>query len=305
MAKILLTGGSGFIGRNMLPLLIDHDVTVVTSNPDLQLEADSEGSIRTVHCDLLDHASVASVVDDVAAEKLVHLAWGMEPSNYNLPSNFDWLAAGVNLIDRFRKSGGQAVLVAGSCVQYDWAVAQSDGGACSESTTPRSTQSTYAQCKNILEDYTLAYCQAHELQCTWAKPFFMFGPQENEARLVAHIITELLAGREATVQNGAVARDFLHTADVAGLMWKLFRQGHTGAFNVGSGQSTNLGDLGRMIADIVGSPELLQVIVPTEAENKSVFANMDLVRSTTSWQPNFDLRAGLENTIQWWSKNAS
>ncbi len=301
MAKILLTGGSGFIGRNIIPLLGDHEVTVVSSNPEFKIGGASE----VIHCDLLDHVEVAKMVKTVAADKLIHLAWGMAPSNYNLASNFDWLTTGMHLIDQFRRSGGQSVLVAGSCVQYDWAASQATGGSCHETLTPRSDQNTYAQCKNILEDFVVAYCRAHEMQYTWARPFFMFGPGEDSVRLVAHIITELLAGREATVQNGAVARDFLHTSDVAGMMWELFDQGHSGVFNVGSGQSTNLGDLGRMIAQILGRPELLKVIVPTEATNRDVFANMELLRSTISGQPKFDLRAGLEHTIQWWKQNAN
>ena len=131
----------------------------------------------------------------------------------------------------------------------------------------------------------------------------MFGPHEHKERLVAHIITELQAGREATVKNGAVARDFLHTADVAAMMWEVFRHGHTGVFNIGTGTPTNLGDLGRIIAELVGRPEQLKVIVPTEPANTHVFANMDQINSILAWQPAFDLKSGLENTIEWWEKH--
>lgn len=302
MTNILVTGGTGFIGRNMLPLLREQEpsatIYALSSKTAHELGNTLPKGVEAVSCDLLNAEQVASTVANIKPNKLIHLAWGMEPSNYNLPSNFEWLSASMQLIANFQQAGGQSMLIAGSCVQYDWQL-----GGCSEANTPRAVNNTYGHCKNILEDYALAFSEAHNMQCTWARPFFMYGPFEDDRRLLAYVIKNLVERKPATVQNGALLRDFMHCEDVASLMLALHQQSCHGVFNIGCGEMTSLGEAGQMAANIIGCPELLEIKVPENVSNKYVYAHTDKVSSTINWQPRYTMQSGLEQTINWWRNN--
>lgn len=290
MEKLLLTGGTGFIGRNTLPLLRQHyDVSLLTSRDDVTLEG-----VEVITCNLLDPDATRAAVAKVKADKLFHLAWGMEPSNYNLPANFDWLAASMQLIRDFHHHGGNAICVAGSCVQYAW-----ETGGCDEQLTPTTRSNLYGGCKNILQEFALTFCESNDMQCLWARPFFMYGPFEDERRLVASIVYNLIQGKEAVVNNGGIYRDFLHARDVGGLMLDLFTKGQSGVFNIGSGQLSSLGEIGHTIATSLDREDLLTVRYPEVSGNRYVFAKMDKVAQVTDWQPSFSLQDGLQQTIEW------
>lgn len=296
MEKLLITGGSGFIGRNLLPLIANnYDVYILTSNP---ARADLTQYGKVLHCNILNRDDVEKTLFNIKADKLIHLAWGMEPSNYNLPSNFEWLSASINLLEVFHKAGGSSAAFAGSCVQYDWSF-----GGCIEGSTPNANSSIYGHCKNILQEFVLAYSKAHDMQCLWARPFFMYGPHEDERRLLAYVIKSLVENKQATIQNGEIYRDFLHAEDVAGLLLKLFEQGAAGVHNIASGNLISLGELGQSVANILECPELLTIKRPDNNSNKYVFANTEKVESTCDWQPRFDLNTGLQHTIEWWKNN--
>lgn len=297
MERLLITGGSGFIGRNLLQLLKGrYDIYLISSQKGLSIEGFS-GQI--IYCDLLDVIQLSNTISSVKPDKLIHLAWGIEPGNYNLPSNFSWLIASMRLLEIFQEHGGKSIMITGSCDQYDWAL-----GGCDEDRTPRVSNSLYGNCKNILEDFALSFCAAHDIQCVWARPFFMYGQYEDERRLVAYLIKNLLEKKQAIVQNGAVYRDFLHVEDVASLMVTIFELKQSGVFNIGSGEMYNLGDLALTLADLLDNRGLLTIKKPENVSNKYVVANMDKVKSVTDWQPKYNLETGLLKAIEWWRQDA-
>jgi len=263
MEKLLITGGSGFIGQNLIRLLEGkYDVYLISSQKDLSI---SDFSGQIIYCDLLDSVRLENTIFSIKPDKLIHLAWGMEPGNYNLPSNFSWLTASMRMLEIFQKNGGKSVMIAGSCVQYDWAL-----GGCDEDRTPRANNSIYGNCKNILEDFALSFCAAHDIQCVWARPFFMYGQHEDDRRLVAYLIQNLLNNQEAIVQNGEVYRDFLEVEDVASLMLTILETKQSGVFNIGSGEMHNLGDLALTIGSLLDRRELITIKMPENVSNKYV-----------------------------------
>jgi UDP-glucose 4-epimerase len=221
----------------------------------------------------------------------------MEAGNYNLQSNYSWLLASMRLLELFQENGGKSVMMAGSCLQYDWTL-----GGCDEKRTPRTNETIHGNCKNILEDFALSFCASHDLQCIWTRVFFMYGQHEAENRFVANLITSLLKDREAIVQNGSLYRDYLQVEDVAGLMMSLLNTNKSGVFNVGSGEMYNLGSMAVMIGELLNKPDLITVRTPDNISNRYLFANMDNVRSVTNWQPKYDLESGLLRTIEWWER---
>src|SRR5262249_16760441 len=115
--KVVVTGASGFIGRHSLPALVarGHEVHAMARRA-LQLPR-----LPAHVCDLLDPHATAALIARVRPTHLLHFAWYAVPGKYwTAPENLDWVAATLHLLRGFAASGGQRVVMAGTCAEYDW-----------------------------------------------------------------------------------------------------------------------------------------------------------------------------------------
>ncbi|MFW5644383.1 MAG: NAD-dependent epimerase/dehydratase family protein, partial [Bacteroidota bacterium] len=249
--RLLITGATGFLGRNLIPVLSGHDAEMLS----LTIEQDSENKsgISWVHCDLFDAEAVERIMKEFKPTHLLHMAWGMVPSNYNLPSDFEWLTAGMSLIKLFARYGGRRVVVTGSGVEYDWSSA-----FCREGSTRESYQTLYGANKNILRKFSESFLAYHGIALAWPRLFFLYGPYENEQRLVPHIITSLLKGEEAVIRSGNLYRDYFYIKDVVHSLSQLVFSEITGLINIASGEPVKLGYIAELIGNMIGSTDLLE-----------------------------------------------
>lgn len=296
--KVLLTGGTGFVGTHARESLLKRgfEVHAVTSRvaPD-QLSHDATVWHR---CDLLDHDATAQVVQEVGATHLLHLAWYVEPGKLiTADENFDWVQASVGLVRAFRENGGQRVVCSGSCYEYDWHY-----GYCSERTTPTVADTVYGVCKNALREMLEIYCRQHGMGFGWGRLFFLYGPHENPNRLVSSVTRSMLEGREAKSSHGRQIRDYAHVADVAEGLVALLCSDFDGSLNIATGQATQIRDIVTHIADITDRASLLKLgALPARANDLPlVVADTTLANQALDWRPEYDLRSGLEDTVQWW-----
>src|SRR5437763_607652 len=132
---------------------------------------------------------------------------------------------------RSASTGPTRAVLAGTCAEYDWSY-----GFCSEGVTPLAPQTLYGTAKHALRQVAEAFASQAGLSLAWGRIFFVYGPREDERRLVASVARALLAGEEAPTSEGSQLRDFLHVDDVAGAFAALLdAEGVTGAVNIGSG----------------------------------------------------------------------
>ena len=204
MKRILVTGARGFIGRHCLPLLVarGYEVHAVSS----QRITANASDVYWYQADLLDPSQVLALVTKVRAGHLLHLAWYTVPGKYwTSPKNLRWVQASVSLLQEFVAHGGQRVVMAGSCAEYDWRY-----GYCSEAVTPLAPRTLYGTCKHSLQLVLSAFAKQTGLSAAWGRIFFLFGPYEHPDRLVAFVIRSLLKGEAARCSHGNQIRDFLY-----------------------------------------------------------------------------------------------
>ncbi|HLW67463.1 MAG TPA: NAD-dependent epimerase/dehydratase family protein [Gemmataceae bacterium] len=165
MHKVLLTGASGFLGRHCVEVLgTQFEVHAVSRS----LETPAAPNIHWHQIDLFRRESVAELLRQVRPSHLLHLAWVTDPATYrDSAANLDWLAASVHLLRAFADNGGQRVVVAGSCAEYDWSY-----GVCDEATTPVRPANLYGICKNALREVLEAYARQTGLSAAWGRVFF-------------------------------------------------------------------------------------------------------------------------------------
>lgn len=294
MNRVLLTGGTGFIGRHALAGLTARGYEVhATTSRDARVSGDGVTWHRT---DLLDPEQVARLLDFVRPTHLLHLAWYAVPGDYvTSPANLSWVQASLALLDHFARTGGRRVVMAGSSFEYDW-----NYGFCSERITPTTPVTVYGRCKHALSELLAASAGASDLSASWGRIFFLYGPHEDSRRLVASVIRSLLNDQVARCSHGEQIRDYLHVEDVAGALVALLDCDVTGPVNIASGRPVVLKDLIRTIGRKLEREDLIALgALPARAdESPIVVADIRRLATEVGWKPSFDLDLGLERTIE-------
>lgn len=296
MKRVLLTGATGFIGRRAASFLATrgYEVHAVSS----QHRSETGGDTRWHQADLFDSAAISRLMTAVRPTHLLHFAWYAEPGKFWQSSeNFRWLEASIALLRHFSEQGGQRVVMAGSCAEYDW-----DYGFCSEKVTPCRPATTYGVCKHALFQTLHAYCAAAGLSGAWGRIFFLYGPHEHPARLIASVINDLLSGKVARCTHGNQIRDFLHVIDVASAFAALLDSTVEGSVNIASGRPVTLREVVIAAAECLGAGDRVEFGALNAPANEPpvLLADVRRLAEEMIWHPVYDLTAGIAQTVQYW-----
>lgn len=294
--RVLLTGATGFIGQHTVAPLAARgfEVHALSSRPQVDTK-----DARWHRADLLVSSDVARLLDEVSPTHLVHLAWYVAPGKWaEAPENYQWAQASLDLLRQFADRGGRRVVVAGSCLEYDWTA-----GYCSEERTPLKAHTFYGTCKNAVQELWAGYADRAGVSSAWARIFFVYGPGEHPDRLVAHVVRNLLAGEEARCSHGRQIRDYLYVQDVADALAALLDSAVSGPINLASGQPITLADLVSRAAAAIGRPNLLRLgaIPPAPSDTPLVVADVRRQSEELGFVPAVDLESGIARTIEWWT----
>ncbi|HET7218709.1 MAG TPA: NAD(P)-dependent oxidoreductase [Vicinamibacterales bacterium] len=293
MKRVLVTGGSGFIGRHTLSALGDRgfDVHAVSS------QTRSSSTIRWHQADLQRAPDVARVIDSVRPSHLLHLAWFAVPGAFwTSPENLRWVQASIELVRAFAAAGGQRLVAAGTCAEYD--ISDSD---CDERETALRPSTLYGTCKHASRLILEGFAEGR-FSMAWGRVFHLYGPHEHPDRLVPSVIRSLMEERPALCTAGVQVRDFLHVADVADAFAALLDSAVCGPVNVASGSPVSVADVVSEIGRQMHAGELVRLGArPTPPHDPlRLTARVARLRDEVGWSPAFDLARGLRATIDWW-----
>ncbi|MEL7129806.1 MAG: NAD-dependent epimerase/dehydratase family protein, partial [Pseudomonadota bacterium] len=251
--RFLVTGATGFIGRNTLMPLLDKgfEVIAITSRPP---ETPMDG-VRYVVCDLSDPAATRAAIDDIQATDLLHLAWQAVISGlWTAPENLAWIEISLKLAEAFIEAGGKRITVCGSSGDYDWTT-----GLCTEGVTPLMPSTFYGKAKVALYHALSGYCDIKNVSLAWGRVFFVYGPGEHPSRLTASVALSLLRGEEALCSHGMQLRDYCHVEDVGRGLAALAASQLTGDYNIASGEAVRVKDVILGIAAAAGRENLVRL----------------------------------------------
>lgn len=299
MKKVLVTGASGFIGRNTLPLLRakGFDVHCVYNS---NIPADLI-NYNWHKGNLLISDDVKSIIEKVQPEFLLHLAWETSHGKFwNSNNNFAWVKASLDLIQHFKNNGGKRIVCAGTCVEYDFGTQ-----ACTEISTALKPNSVYGMCKLSFYMLCRAFCQRNELSFAWGRIFYLYGPFENPNRLVPFVIRSLQSSQKTKTTLGNVVRDYLHVNDVALAFVEVLSSGLIDAFNISSGTPVKISEIIRTIGIKTGKEELLDMgaIEAAAGEPEFIVGDNSRLVNEVNWFPQYSLDQGLDDSINWWKLN--
>jgi nucleoside-diphosphate-sugar epimerase len=295
MTRVLVTGASGYIGRQTLAPLarLGFEVHGLARRP-------LDEPACTWHAlDLFDTAALAAALAAVRPSHLLHLAWTTEHGKFwTDPANEAWRAATLDLVDRFIAAGGRRCVIAGSCTEYDW----SGAGPLSEARTPLNPATPYGQAKAATFRAVQASAAAAGLSYAHARLFFSCGPFEQPQRLVPLIIRALLKGEPARLTAGTQVRDFLDVRDLGRCLALLLASEVEGAVNVASGEGVSVARIAELLGDMIGRPDLIQlgaVATPRE-EPPLILADISRLATEAGAKPEITMEQGLWDAVAWW-----
>lgn len=301
--RVLVTGGTGFIGSHVVRSLLasGRDVAVLTrSGTTPERIRDIYGAFTVLQGDVSHAPELRGRFAAWGPHACIHLAWYAEPGKYlHSRDNISALAATVDLMTTLGEIGCNRFAMAGTCAEYDtrrgWL---KEGG-------PTRPETLYAATKLAAGEITQQVARTDGLQVAWGRIFYPYGPGEDERRAVPAAIRSLLFGSPFKATLGEQIRDYIHVEDVASAFVTLLDNSATGLYNVCSGVPVTMRHLMEAIGDLTGRTDLLEFGAIPYRDWEPMFICGDNSRlKTLGWSPRYRLLDGLRQTIDWWRRRS-
>lgn len=311
--RVLVTGAGGFIGSHLAEQLIESGATVrafVRYNSKNQwgwLESSPyKDDIEVYTGDIRDFDSVKASLQNI--QVVFHLAALIGiPYSYNSPLAYikTNIEGTYNVLQAARELGVGKVIQTSTSEVYGTAqfVPINENH-------PLQPQSPYSASKISADNIALSYYRSFNLPVVIARPFNTFGPRQSARAIIPTIITQILNGKkEITLGNLTPTRDLNYVMDTVNGFIKIAESddiiGET--VNIGSGREISIGDLAKLIAEILDVDLKIiqdnQRIRPANSEVERLLCENAKIHKYTNWVPHFSLESGLEQTIAWLKEN--
>jgi dTDP-glucose 4,6-dehydratase len=310
--RVLVTGGAGFIGTNFVHHTVatrpDTQVTVL----DALTYAASESSlapvrdrIEFVRGDIADPGLVDRLVAD--SDLVVHFA--AESHNDNSlrdPSPFVHtnLVGTFTLLEAVRKHGVRLHHISTDEVYGDLEL---DDPAKFGPDTPYNPSSPYSATKAGSDLLVRAWVRSFGVVATISNCSNNYGPYQHIEKFIPRQITNVLAGlRPKLYGAGANVRDWIHVDDHNAAVWTIIDRGRPGeTYLIGAdGERSNRAVL-ELILELMGRPtDWFDHVTDRAGHDLRYAIDASKLRTELGWTPRYrDLRAGLEQTVQWYVDN--
>lgn len=252
---VLVTGGTGFVGRQVLRVLLERGARVrlvLREGGAVPVDAVAlDGVVRTA--DLFAETAQWWARACEGVDTVVHAAWYAEPGKYlQSPQNTDCLIGTLRLAEGAAKASVRRLVGVGSCAEYDLSA-----GNLSVDTPLRPT-SLYAACKAAAFLALSELRKAQKVEFAWCRLFYLYGEGEDGRRLVPYLRERLAAGEVAGLTSGTQVRDFLDVRDAGRMIAEVALGGESGPVNICSGVPMTVRELAERIADEYGRRDLLR-----------------------------------------------
>lgn len=235
--KILISGSKGLIGRQLKERLeiVYPEALIYELNRTKDLS--NENSISL---DLLttDKITCYGIFEKIKPKLFFHLAWTTDHEEYlTSKKNKKWEEVTINLIDAFYECGGYKFIGIGSSIEYDW---REKGPFCEYETSLNGNEWEYGISKLNVYNYLQSKAGISFL---WCRVFFVFGPGQEQSRLVPLLINNALYQRSSLKVNKSLSRDFISTFEISKQIAIISRSNYSGAINICSGISIKIKEL--------------------------------------------------------------
>jgi UDP-glucose 4-epimerase len=302
-ARVLVTGGSGFIGSNLVAALVARgcDVTVLDNlSSGYRSNLDPFPAVRVVEGDIRDAAAVDDAIE--GASVVFHLAASVgNKRSIDCPL----LDAETNVLGTLR------VLEAARTHKVRKVVASSSAGIFGELKTlpiredhPIEPDTPYGSTKLCAEKLCLAYAKLYELEAVCLRYFNVYGPNQRfdaYGNVIPIFAFQMLRGEPLTVfGDGEQTRDFVNVADVVQAnLNAAAAAGVSGAFNIGSGSRISINRLIALLHAAAGIEPSVRSAPPRSGDVRDSLADIRAAAAAFGFAPAVRIEDGLAEYTRW------
>ena len=306
--KVVVTGGSGFIGSNLTQELSkENQVTVVDNLSTGYLEniqnLINSGDIIFVKGSITDMDLLQKLFEDV--DYIFHqAAIPSVPRSVKDPisSNYTNVNGTLNVLVAARDNNVKKLVYASSSSAYgDTPVLPK-----SEDMKP-CPLSPYAISKLTAEYYCQVFSDVYNLTTASLRYFNVFGPRQDPsseyAAVIPKFIGSILNDKSPIVYgDGEQTRDFTFVDDVVNANILAAESMSTGVFNIAGGKRISINDLAGLIMELLDKDLDITHIEPQPGDIKHSLADISKAREQIKYIPKFNVKDGLKETIKWFQQ---
>ena len=316
MSKLLVTGGMGLIGHNVVQRLnrLDHFVSIIDNEtnygiiPQAEIDYLMEERGMKIGCQHLYKASIesADTIDYVIRvqqpEVIVHMASfpRQKVVNANPAHGADVMMRGlINVLESAKRYGVRRfVYMSSSMVYGDFADQVTEDAPCSPI-------GQYGIMKLAGEWLVKDYARRTGMEYVILRPSAVYGPLDVEDRVVAKFMLRAMRGETLNVNGASETLDFTYVDDAAdGVVAAALEAGAANdTYNITKSHSVSLLQAAQMVVSIVGKGSI--EVKDKDADFPSRGAlNIDRARTILGYDPKVDVQEGFQNYFNWLSESS-
>ncbi len=301
MARIIVTGGAGFIGSHLIDRLMQEQHEVIC------LDNFYTGTKRNIakwvgnpNFELIRHDITEPIRLEV--DQIYHLACPASPVHYQYnpikTTKVSFLGT-ANMLGLAKRVKARFLMASTSEVYGDPTV-HPQSEEYFGNVNPIGIRSCYDEGKRVAETLCFDYHREHKLEIRVARIFNTYGPRmlENDGRVVSNFIAQSLQGKPLTVYgDGSQTRSFCYVTDLVDGLIKLMDGEHTGPVNLGNPEEYTILQLAQNIRDRINPQQ--EIIFKPLPQDDPRQRKPDITRAKTwlNWEPTVSLEQGLTTTI--------
>lgn len=255
--SVLLTGATGFVGRQILQALQMAGIrvrVVIRTGSQTRLPAHISTIEKIIQSpDLFSECSEWWAENCKGVDTVIHSAWYAEPGQYlQSEKNIDCLAGTLQLAKGAAKAGCKRFIGIGTCFEYDL----TSGTVSVE--TKLYPLTPYAGAKAAAFMALTQWLPLQRVEFAWCRLFYLYGEGEDARRLVPYLRARLEKGASAELTSGIQIRDFMDVAQAGRMVVDVALSNQQGPINICSGIPITIRQLAENIADEYGRRDLLR-----------------------------------------------
>jgi len=306
MARVVITGGAGFLGSHLVGSLLARgdqvvalDNLVTGSERNLASFRDND-AFTFIECDVSREVPVTGRVDAV-----MHFASPASPPRYlELPiETLEVGSLGTRLTLELAREHGCRYMLASTSEVYGDPLVHPQREDYWGNVNPCGVRSVYDEAKRFAEALAMAYCRTHGLSVGIVRIFNTYGPrlQPADGRVVSNLLLQAMQGRPLTIYgDGTQTRSFCYVDDEIRGIIALLDSDVTGPVNIGNADEFTVLELAKSIVEITATTtEIVYLPLPADDPTQRC-PDLTRARELLGWQPEVSLATGLRRTHEWY-----
>ncbi len=301
--KILVTGGTGFLGNNIKQHLLQYF-------PDDHIDG-----VGSKHVDLTDEFSAELLISGYNPDVIVHAAGsvGGIGANRDNPGKFMYenLAMGINVLEQARIFKVPKVVMLGTVCAYPKHTPVPFKEEDIWYGYPEETNAPYGIAKKTLMRLGEAYVEQYGMDVVNLIPVNMYGPYDHFNTTTSHVIPALIMKIHETMKEGKecvnvwgtghASREFLYAPDCVEVIAQAIKKDPgPEPINIGTGQEITIRELVDLISDLMGYEGNFRWDTSKRDGQPRRCLNVDKAKTLLDWEAKTELKEGLKKTIDWY-----